>query len=179
MPLTRKLARLALLLPLTACATTAANRHHVIGMASLSNAAGQQIGQAALTSADGRIALEILVSGLTPQQTHGIHLHAVGACAGPAFTSAGPHLNPAARQHGLANPAGSHLGDLPNLVADSLGQARLTAVLPGEQTALHNQLFDADGTALVLHAQADDLQTDPSGNSGSRIACGILIPASR
>ena len=179
MSLTTKLAALALIVPLTACATTAADRPETIGAATLSDAAGKQIGTAVLTAADGQVTLAIRVSGLTPQQRHGIHLHAVGACDGPAFASAGPHLNPTARQHGLANPAGAHLGDLPNLVIDSQGQARLSADLPGAQAAIRSQLFDNDGTALVLHAQADDLRTDPSGNSGNRIACGILRQSKR
>lgn len=179
MPLTARLAPLALILPLAACATTAADRQELVGATTLSDAAGKQVGTATLRAADGGIVLSILVTGLTPQQRHGIHLHAVGACQAPAFASAGPHLNPAGRQHGLANPVGSHLGDLPNLIADAEGHARVTAMLPGEQAAIRNQLFDNDGTALILHAQADDLRTDPSGNSGNRIACGIVRPGSR
>jgi Cu-Zn family superoxide dismutase len=98
----------------------------------------------------------------------------VGSCEGPAFTSAGGHLNPGARQHGTLNPAGSHTGDLPNLTVTSNGTGTLSAELSGTKAELEAALFDADGTALVIHAAADDYKTDPTGNSGARIACGVL-----
>jgi Cu-Zn family superoxide dismutase len=104
---------------------------------------------------------------------HGIHLHAIGRCEGPDFKSAGGHWNPAGHQHGRDNPMGAHLGDLPNF--DVAGQTVASLTLPvGGITAA--DLADADGTALVIHADPDDYKTDPSGNSGARIACAVLAP---
>jgi Cu-Zn family superoxide dismutase len=104
----------------------------------------------------------------------GLHVHATGRCDPPGFTSAGPHWNPAGRKHGLANSAGPHAGDLPNVPVAANGALRETVVLSGANLAA---LRDADGSALVLHAGEDDNVTDPSGNSGDRIACAILSPA--
>jgi len=115
----------------------------------------------------------VSASGLTPGD-HGVHLHAVGKCEEPAFASAGGHLNPAGRQHGMNNPAGRHLGDLPNLVAGADGTATLSYPLGDPASSLSASLFDADGTALVIHAGPDDYITDPSGNSGGRVACGVF-----
>jgi Cu-Zn family superoxide dismutase len=137
------------------------------------------VGTAVLTEDAQGLKLTLVMTGLTPGSAHGLHLHSVGACQGPAFASAGPHLNPAGHQHGMDNPAGSHLGDLPNLVVNAAGAGRLTARLPGDPAQVAAQLFDSDGTAIVLHADPDDLRTDPSGNSGARIACGALLPAAR
>jgi Cu-Zn family superoxide dismutase len=104
--------------------------------------------------------------------TYGTHLHAVGQCEGPAFASAGGHLNPGGHQHGRLNPMGTHMGDLPNLVVDAAGRG----VMDFELSATTASLLDADGTAIVIHAGADDERTDPSGNSGARIACAVLSP---
>jgi Cu-Zn family superoxide dismutase len=104
----------------------------------------------------------------------GLHVHAVGRCDLPGFTSAGPHWNPEGRKHGIANPAGPHAGDLPNVPAAANGSVRETVVLTGASLAA---LRDADGSALVIHAGEDDNVTDPSGNSGDRIACAVLSPA--
>lgn len=120
------------------------------------------------------IVLEIALAGI-PQGVHGIHLHAVGKCDAPAFATAGPHLNPLGHQHGMDNPMGSHLGDLPNLTADANGRVGARFGLNQDAAALSRALFDADGTAIVLHAGEDDYRTDPAGNSGARIACGVLL----
>ena len=125
-----------------------------------------------------RTGLEVRVqaAGL-PAGHYGVHLHAVGRCEGPAFASAGPHWNPTGRQHGTLNPAGHHLGDLPNLDVDEQGAGRLEFAIPGGTAAGAEGLFDADGVSVVIHAAADDYRTDPSGNSGARIACGVLAPS--
>jgi Cu-Zn family superoxide dismutase len=101
-------------------------------------------------------------------------LHVTGSCDGPDFTSAGAHLNPGNRQHGSENPAGTHLGDLPNAIIGSSGAGTVSAILPGTREEVLARIFDGDGTAIVVHAAPDDYRTDPSGNSGSRIACGVL-----
>jgi Cu-Zn family superoxide dismutase len=119
------------------------------------------------------IEVRVQAAGL-PAGHYGVHLHAVGRCEGPAFTSAGPHWNPTGRQHGSLNPAGHHMGDLPNLDVDAHGAGRLEFAIAGASASGAEGLFDADGTAVVIHADADDYRTDPSGNSGARIACGVL-----
>ena len=161
------------------CTTFAGANDRLVGGATFATPSGATVGTALLTEDPQGLKLTMVMTGLTPGSAHGLHLHAVGACQGPAFASAGPHLNPAGRQHGMDNPAGSHLGDLPNLVVNAAGAGRLTAHLPGDPAQVAAQLFDSDGTAIVLHAEPDDLRTDPSGNSGARIACGALLPTTR
>lgn len=179
LPLKLLLATVTLGLPLSACGAATTAQPAMLGTATLNSPIGQPTGTAVLQHANDRLELTIMVSGLTPDQRHGIHLHANGACQAPAFTTAGPHLNPSMRQHGLDNPMGSHLGDLPNLIANANGVAQLTTVLPGDPAVTLGQLFDQDGSALVIHTTADDMRTDPSGNSGARIACGVLLPGNR
>jgi Cu-Zn family superoxide dismutase len=110
---------------------------------------------------------------------HGIHVHTVGRCDPPDFASAGPHWNPASRKHGFNNPAGPHAGDLRNVEVAANGALGATVTLPGASLtgpAPAGVLLNHDGAALVLHAAADDYVTDPSGNSGDRIACAVLGP---
>lgn len=144
-----------------------------LASAALSQANGSPAGTVIVSAAGDKVTIAIAVVGL-PQGSHGMHLHTVGKCEAPGFSSAGPHLNPHSAQHGTANPAGSHLGDLPNIAANSLGAGAVSATLPGTRAELEAALFDADGTAVVVHADPDDYRTDPSGNSGVRIACGVL-----
>jgi Cu-Zn family superoxide dismutase len=136
---------------------------------------GRTVGSAAFAATSGGVRLSLQVNGLTPG-AHGIHVHAVGQCDATAFTSAGAHFNPESHQHGLSNPAGPHAGDLPVLVVGSNGQATYTVTTPRVTLgAGPDSLFDADGSALVIHADNDDQMTDPTGNSGDRIACGVLV----
>lgn len=122
----------------------------------------------------GYVAIDLRVERLAAGH-HGLHLHAVGRCEGPAFLSAGGHFNPLSTQHGLLNPDGPHAGDLPALQVDStsIGHIRVTTdrvrLAPGALS-----LFDLDGTAVVVHADDDDQVTDATGNSGARLACGVL-----
>jgi Cu-Zn family superoxide dismutase len=145
--------------------------------ASLIDAAGEVVGSAKFVQdGTGRVHLNVHVTGLTPG-LHGIHVHAVGSCVGPAFASAGAHYNPAGHQHGLENPAGPHNGDLPNLDVNAAGighlnaTTRLITLSAGAAT-----VFDANGSALVIHANTDDQVTDPTGNSGGRVVCGVIVP---
>jgi Cu-Zn family superoxide dismutase len=138
----------------------------------LVNSAGQPTGSVAPAQTSGGVTLLVTASGL-PHGLHGIHVHSNGRCDPPGFESAGAHWNPAQRKHGLQNPQGPHVGDLPNISVSSSGVARETLVLGGISLAA---LADADGSALIIHAQADDYSTDPSGNSGARIACAVLAP---
>lgn len=144
-----------------------------IATATLLTASGAGAGSATIVEDGSSLRLGVSARGLPPGP-HGIHLHAVGKCEAPGFTSAGGHLNPQGHQHGLENPAGAHLGDLPNLDVAADGTAVLSISLAGTRPALTEALFDTDGTALVVHAAADDNRTDPSGNSGARIACGVM-----
>ncbi len=110
-----------------------------------------------------------------PVGVHGIHLHEKGLCDGPKFESAGAHWNPATKQHGRDNPAGAHAGDLANLTVAKDGTAKSSIPVAGVKTASGAMMLaDADGTALVIHAKPDDYKTDPSGDSGDRIACAVL-----
>ena len=138
----------------------------------LVNAAGASTGAVQIEPRAGGAYLRIAVQGLSPGD-HGLHLHAVGRCDGPAFQSAGAHWNPAARQHGHLNPQGAHAGDLPNLTVSANGHGAITFLVTG------GPLADADGTALVVHARPDDYRTDPSGNSGDRIACAMIAAPTR
>lgn len=135
------------------------------------------MGLASLVEENGGVRVIVRApAGSLPPGLHGVHLHAVGRCEAPGFTSAGAHANPTGRQHGLENPMGPHAGDLPNANVDQSGGLAYTATT--DRVTLRegpNTVFDADGTALVLHASADDQRTDPSGNSGARIACGVLV----
>lgn len=126
------------------------------------------------TSGDSlRVRVEAL--GMSPG-SYGAHLHAVGRCDPPGFESAGPHWNPTGQKHGKDNPAGMHKGDLPNLLVGTDGRGSFEYTIPnaGLSGMLPNRLIDGDGAAVVIHASADDYRTDPSGNSGARIACGVL-----
>ena len=138
----------------------------------LVNAGGQSIGSVRAWQTAGGVTFRIEATGL-PHGVHGLHVHAVGRCDPPDFKTAGAHWNPAGRQHGMNNPAGPHAGDLPNVEVAANGVLGATVTLPGASMAT---LIDADGAALVLHASADDYVTDPSGNSGARIACAVLQP---
>jgi len=140
----------------------------------LRDAGNRVVGQATLTEVSGGVRIVLEASGLRPGPK-GVHLHAAGKCEPPAFASAGDHLNPQNKPHGLLNPDGPHAGDLPNITIDADGKGRLetfterVSLGPGSAS-----LFDDDGTALVIHAAPDDFKTDPSGNTGPRIACGIV-----
>jgi Cu-Zn family superoxide dismutase len=118
--------------------------------------------------------VRIEAAGLRPG-TYGAHVHAVGRCDPPDFASAGPHWNPTGQQHGSQNPQGAHKGDLPNLMVGADGRGSVELVIPGVSLrGSRAPMLDADGAALVVHERADDYRTDPTGNSGGRIACGVF-----
>jgi Cu-Zn family superoxide dismutase len=170
--------KLALLLPLLAAACVTDEPQGGAPMP-LVNAAGQTIGEVRAWQTAGGVSFRIQATGL-PHGIHGIHVHSVGRCDPPDFASAGPHWNPAGRKHGLGNPAGPHAGDLPNVEVAANGVLAATVTLPNASLfappGAPGALLDADGAALVIHAQADDNVTDPSGNSGARIACAVIRP---
>lgn len=169
---------IAALLPLafTACATAAAPpaSRTPLAIADIKSSQGQEVGHGVVSEVEGgRMTLQLTLNDI-PEGVHGLHFHTTGKCDAPAFTTAGGHLNPTNRQHGHDNPAGAHLGDLPNITATKDGLVKVSLPLTGSRAELAQALMDGDGTALVIHATADDYRTDPSGNSGSRIACGVL-----
>jgi superoxide dismutase, Cu-Zn family len=143
--------------------------------AELRDGSGKPIGTATFTQVSGGVRVILEAKGLPPG-SHGVHIHEVGTCDGPQFTSAGGHFNPDKKQHGVLNPQGVHAGDLPNLTIGGDGNGRLeTATERITLGAGTTSVFDADGSALVVHAAADDFKTDPTGNSGARIACGVIV----
>ena len=180
-PLAARIAIIAVPAFAIGCATTGASTAPS-ARAELRDVAGRPVGSLVATAAPaGGVALTVRVTGLPPG-THGVHIHMVGACdaaGATAFASAGGHFNPTGKQHGRLNPSGWHAGDLPNIVVDGTGQGSLETVV--ESLTLETApaaLLDADGSAIVVHANQDDQRTDsgPSGpgNSGARIACGVI-----
>lgn len=162
---------------LVGCSTLETIPTEKVGDVRLSFANGLPAGTGQLVS-DGRtLSLVIAMTGLEPGE-HGFHLHTTGKCTAPDFQSAGGHLNPAGREHGSLNPRGKHLGDLPNLVIGASRSASTEVDLGADTRELRETLFDDDGTALVVHAAADDYRSDPAGDAGSRVACGVLRQSS-
>lgn len=163
-----RFALVSLAAAITGCATGADPRY--ARQFALVGTGGQSLGTVSVWETAGALSLRVQASGL-PHGLHGIHVHAVGRCDAPQFTTAGAHWNPTAREHGLNSPRGPHAGDLPNISVPANGVTNESMVLSGASLA---GLGDADGSALVIHATADDHVTDPSGNSGLRIACAVL-----
>jgi Cu-Zn family superoxide dismutase len=141
--------------------------------AMLQTPARTEVGRATVTEVSGGLRFTVDVRDLPPG-THGAHVHTTGRCDAPGFETAGGHWNPTSMKHGTMNPQGPHQGDVPNLIVDSAGRGTVAATIPGATMA---GLLDADGAAFVIHAGPDDLKTDPSGNSGGRIACGVFQPS--
>lgn len=140
----------------------------------LKNAQGAEVGTATIKPASEGVEIALKLAGL-PAGVHAIHIHAAGKCEAPGFTTAGGHFNPEKKQHGMHNPQGSHAGDLDNITVGPKGKLktkiRVKGVTLGEGA---NSLFHEGGTAIVIHAAADDYKTDPAGNAGARIACGVI-----
>jgi len=137
------------------------------------NAAGKELGTLTLSEAGAGISVSGRLSGLPPG-VHAIHLHAVGRCEPPKFQSAGDHWNPTDRQHGTQSRGGPHLGDLANITVAPDSSATVQETTTGGTLRGANALLDTDGAAVVVHARRDDYHTQPSGDSGDRIGCGVL-----
>jgi Cu-Zn family superoxide dismutase len=140
----------------------------------LKDAQGKSVGTITLSPQGAGVGLQLKLHGLPPGE-HAIHFHAAPKCDGPDFKSAGPHFNPETKKHGLENPEGHHAGDMANFTVNASGKAsgkfedKDVTLTPGSHS-----LFSNGGTAIVIHAKDDDMKTDPSGNSGDRIACGVI-----
>ena len=139
----------------------------------LMNPEGASVGSAVLADVEGGVRVNLNVQGL-PAGVHGFHIHETGQCTPPDFTSAGGHYNPTGREHGTENPQGPHAGDLPNFTVGADGTGEIETIARGVTLRGANPLLKSGGTALVIHAGADDYRTNPSGNSGARIACGVI-----
>ncbi len=148
---------------------------NVHAQAAINDAKGVAVGLASFAEERTGVRVDVRVRGLAPG-LHGIHVHAVGKCEAPAFTTAGGHFNPNGKQHGELNPAGPHAGDLGNIEVKADGAGTLVFVSPLLSLApgASASVLSSGGLALVIHAQADDEKTDPSGNSGDRVACGVI-----
>ena len=169
---------LALTLTLTACRLP-----YIPGVTSpppaagvtLADSSGRVVGSAVLLQQNGGVRILIDLKGMK-SGTKAVHIHEVGRCEPPSFDSAGAHFNPAKAEHGTANPRGPHAGDLPNIAVDATGQGHLE--FTASRVTIEKgpaSLFDADGSALVVHDGPDDMRTDPAGNSGARVACGVIV----
>ena len=145
-----------------------------IARAALTGADGKSYGEVIIGEGDGGLIVQIKAKGLEPGP-RGVHIHEVGQCEGPDFSSAGGHWNPTESEHGFDNPKGAHMGDLFNLEIAGDGTGSLEARIEGASLRSGtNAMMDADGSAFVIHAGPDDMKTDPSGESGGRIACGVF-----
>lgn len=147
------------------------------GEVALMSPSGEQIGTVAYLQEPSGMQLRISVEGLAPG-IHAVHLHTIGACEAPDFSSAGGHWNPMGKQHGRDNPDGAHLGDLANMNVGEDGTGSATYMVAGVSFAgVEPAMSDGDGTALVIHEGADDYVTDPTGEAGGRAACAVLAGA--
>jgi Cu-Zn family superoxide dismutase len=138
--------------------------------------ANTRIGAVSLTDTPAGLLVTGTVAGLGIG-LHGVHLHAVGLCQAPGFTTAGPHFNPTGAKHGFKNPAGPHRGDMPNIVSPPAGSLGFHFVLGGVKLSGRGGAIDDDGLSIVIHSGEDDYFTDPAGNTGGRLACGVFMVA--
>jgi len=163
-------------LGLAACVTTDGDTPPIglpVATAQLLDANGKVVGLATVTGTDGDLKVRVAVEGL-PAGVHGAHIHAVGTCTAPDFTSAGGHWNPTNANHGTMSAAPNpHAGDTGNMTVNAAG----TGLLSGSSNGTWTGLLDADGSAFVIHADPDDQTTQPTGNAGARIACGVFKSA--
>lgn len=165
----------ALLLLAASGTAMGAEKERKAATANLQDAHGQNVGQARFKATKGGVEMAVTVRNLTPG-VHAIHIHETGKCDPPDFKTAGAHFNPANKKHGMQNPEGHHAGDLPNLTVGANGKATFKSTIADVTLAGSgvNSLFHAGGASVVIHEKPDDMKTDPAGNAGARIACGVI-----
>jgi len=141
----------------------------------MQNTKGEEIGEATLSQVQDGVLIS-LEAGHLPPGLHGFHIHEKGICEAPTFESAGPHFNPTNKKHGFENPEGPHAGDLPNIEVkeDGTVQVEIVAKMVTLEADKENSLLQDEGTSLIIHSEADDYYSQPAGNSGDRIACGVI-----
>ncbi|WP_029329183.1 superoxide dismutase family protein [Lentibacillus jeotgali] len=166
--------RVILIIVLSAFLSACQGNNETSRTVDMFNSSGDMIGTVKLTEGDGGVDFKVKLEGLEPGY-HGIHVHEYPKCDQPDFTTAGSHFNPLGNEHGLMHPEGSHLGDLPNIEADSGGLVNAELMLP-EATLQDGKksLLAGEGTSLVIHEKQDDGVSQPGGESGARIACGFI-----
>ncbi|AAC07105.1 superoxide dismutase family protein [Aquifex aeolicus] len=144
--------------------------------ADIVNQKGEKIGKAELIQTNSGVLIKLEASNLPPNAELAFHIHELGKCDPPDFKSAKGHFNPFKKKHGLLNPEGPHAGDMPNIHTDDKGNVRVQVLNPFVtlKKGKKNSLFKEGGTALVIHGGPDDYKSDPAGNAGKRIACGVV-----
>lgn len=150
-------------------------REALAATATMIDTEGNEMGVVELTESSEGVRIHVKLENV-PEGEHGFHIHEVGKCEKPTFESAGAHFNPKGKEHGFDNPKGFHAGDLPNISPDENGSVDIEFVAKNItlEKGKENSLFDENGSSVILHEAPDDYKTDPSGNSGSRIACGVV-----
>lgn len=171
----KRLSFFAVLTALLSCSSLLAAQTRTERVVELKNADGKSVGTVRLSVQGQGIGLELHLHDLPPGE-HGIHFHQNPACVAPDFKSAGGHFNPDSKKHGFDSPDGHHAGDLRNFTVDSAGKANGIKLTTPDVTFSDGtrSLLRDGGTSIVVHAKPDDYKTDPSGNSGDRIACGVI-----